>query len=69
MLMCSTDLAKAEEMAFWIFFFLPLLYFTFPIFSYSESERNLRISLLGQPWWLSGLAPAFGPGCDPGVPG
>ena len=23
----------------------------------------------GQPRWLSGLAPAFGPGCDPGHPG
>ena len=22
---------------------------------------------LGIPGWLSGLAPAFGPGCDPGV--
>ena len=23
----------------------------------------------GIPGWLSGSAPAFGPGCDPGVPG
>ena len=23
----------------------------------------------GSPGWLRGLAPAFGPGCDPGVPG
>ena len=23
----------------------------------------------GFPGWLSGLTPAFGPGCDPGVPG
>ena len=26
-------------------------------------------SFLGIPGWLSGLAPAFGPGRDPGVPG
>ena len=25
--------------------------------------------LWGIPGWLSSLAPAFGPGCDPGVPG
>ena len=23
---------------------------------------------VGTPGWLSGLVPAFGPGCDPGVP-
>ena len=24
---------------------------------------------MGIPGWLSGLAPAFSPGCDPGIPG
>ncbi|CAK7321047.1 hypothetical protein VULLAG_LOCUS23050 [Vulpes lagopus] len=28
-----------------------------------------RPHALGIPGWRSGLAPAFGPGCDPGVPG
>ena len=28
-----------------------------------------RSKFVGIPGWLSGLMPAFGPGCDPGVPG
>ena len=32
---------------------------------HSDSEKECQ----GQPQWLSGLAPAFGPGCDPGDPG
>ena len=28
--------------------------------------KNLKI---GDPWWRSGLVPAFGPGCDLGKPG
>ena len=31
--------------------------------------KKLKIELPGDPWWLSGLAPAFGPEHDPGVPG
>ena len=38
-----------------------------------ESERGnsniARIASLGIPGWRSGLAPAFGPGRDPGDPG
>ena len=30
---------------------------------------NNKMSLVGIPRWLSSLAPAFGPGRDPGVPG
>ena len=30
---------------------------------------KLEIAYRGIPGWLSGLAPAFGPGCDPGVLG
>ena len=29
----------------------------------------IKIEKGGDPWGLSSLAPAFGPGCDPGVPG
>ena len=28
----------------------------------------VKMSMLGIPGWLSSLVPAFGPGCDPGVP-
>ena len=31
--------------------------------------NTFKAELMGIPGWLSGLVPAFGPGCDPGVPG
>ena len=33
-----------------------------------EIEVLLKQDHLGIPGWLSGLAPAFSSGCDPGVP-
>ena len=33
------------------------------------NRHLLRISSRGVPGWLRGLAPAFGPGLDPGAPG
>ena len=33
------------------------------------SEATLKRTVLGIPGWLSGLATAFSPGRDPGVPG
>ena len=34
-----------------------------------EAEVRVRKLEEGIPGWRSGLAPAFGPGCDPGDPG
>ena len=35
-----------------------------------ESDRScIEIREVGIPGWRSGLAPAFGPGCDPRDPG
>ena len=34
-----------------------------------RSVTEIKIQLTGIPGWLSGLAPAFSPGCDPGVLG
>ena len=35
----------------------------------SPRDFLLKDLFLGIPGWRSGLAPAFGPGCDPGDPG
>ena len=40
---------------------------SFPLL-YPNSRTGIKIGKLGIPGWLSDLAPAFGPGCDPGVP-
>ena len=32
-------------------------------------EATIKMAIKGIPGWRSGLAPAFGPGCDPGDPG
>ena len=37
--------------------------------SRSKKEVSAKQIPAGQPGWLSGLAPAFSPGCDPGVRG
>ena len=37
--------------------------------AYLICTMGIRIPVLGIPGWLSGLAPAFGPRRDPGVPG
>ena len=44
---------------------------TQPLISPELSRRQLYPNGLswGIPGWLSGLAPTFGPGCDPGFPG
>ena len=34
-----------------------------------EGKLVLENNVSGIPGWRSGLAPAFGPGCDPGDPG
>ena len=31
-----------------------------------KEKAEIKNAKLGIPGWLSGLAPAFGPGCDPG---
>ena len=31
--------------------------------------ENMTRGAVGNPWWFSGLAPAFGPGRNPGVLG
>ena len=36
---------------------------------YLKAKKMYRVSEKGVPGWLTGLVPAFGPGCDPGVPG
>ena len=33
-----------------------------------KSAFPLKNGEMRDPWWFSSLAPAFGPGCDPGVP-
>ena len=43
----------------------------FPPFAILQTQVTIikNIHDMGIPGWLSGLGPAFGPGCDPGVPG
>uniref|UniRef100_A0A8I3PF49 Transcription initiation factor IIA gamma chain n=1 Tax=Canis lupus familiaris TaxID=9615 RepID=A0A8I3PF49_CANLF len=36
---------------------------------FREVTELIKVDKVGIPGWRSGLAPAFGPGCDPGDPG
>ena len=56
------------------------LYVLFPLLNLLDTGRQVQAQICmysaaykitgqGTPGWLSGLAPAFGPGRDPGVPG
>ena len=40
-----------------------------PSFINEEAENHKKLHTLGIPGWRSGLAPAFGPGRNPGDPG
>ena len=42
---------------------------TTAVVSKEKEEKGHFNSTFGIPGWRSGLAPAFGPGCDPGDPG
>ena len=63
-------MASVEGMGSWNVWILEPSTSSLPVELRNPTIRfSIKILHLGIPGWCSGLAPAFGPGCDPGDPG
>ena len=68
---CTKAAAKGMTTYLWIrlgFTILPLKSSN-SVSSYRRDDASQKVQVMGIPGWRSGLAPAFGPGRDPGDPG